>query len=161
MAARKPWTALFSNSVLYRASYFSTIRPYCRMAALVVMLTASRPSDTAVTSAPMPPAWPSRRPSRSGESIWATSTRLPACTAARASAAATVVRPTPPFPERMRKRRWKRELMSLEAVLHLEPCGQPIAEQVQPLAPLGGEGRLEEVGVVELQAGVGLRRHLE
>src|SRR4051812_19252682 len=114
----------------------STMIPYWCRAWRAFMLTASRPSETGVTSGPMPAWCPSRRPRRSGESIWASSTRLPAWTAARASAAATVVRPTPPLPDRMKSRR-SRRLSILEPVLEPQADGDPRPEDVHVGAVLG------------------------
>ena len=76
----------------------------CR-ALLGVMFTAHSPSSTGTTSSGSGRVSPNSRARRSADSICASSTRLPADWAARASAAATVVRPTPPLPATIRKRR--------------------------------------------------------
>src|SRR5262245_32833651 len=117
-----------------------------------VMLTASSPGATVVTSAPIGAGAPTRRARRGGESIWASSTRRPARTAARARVAANVVRPTPPLPETTTKRRSRSWAAAMSEVVEQPEAGaQARAEQVQLAPVVGGEGGdAEGAGVVQL-----------
>ena len=75
------------------------MRPYSCSELAGVMLTPSMPGASVVIEGPSGWLCPNMRPSRSVAAAAASSTRFPAAAAARASVAATVVRPTPPLPE--------------------------------------------------------------
>src|SRR5438046_2116735 len=128
---------------------------YSCSALFVVMLTANRPPPTAVTSVPIASLMPNSRASRGGESICARSTRRPLRAAARARAAANVVRPTPPLPDTTTNRRSSSDLAASmsEVVAQPEAGGEAIAEYLQAAAIVGREGwGAEEAGVVEIRA---------
>src|SRR3569623_875077 len=121
-----------------------------------VMLTAAIPGATSTTVGPTGPGRPSIFPRRSTAAVWAISTRLPRAAAARASAAATVVRPTPPFPDRINSRLSNSDgtagatidpdddamdgAMLLEPVHGLNVDVEEIAEQRQRQPGAGHEG---------------------